>query len=137
MSDYIHIIYRLYNVHRYRLVVHLKKNHIIYEETKKEILILTPSAPLIVISVVKFWGQLKVAFFSESSIRFSNLQNKYSKSLSWTWNLNIIVYCYGRKIQISSSGFWFGISLMEVWQTHHTFWKKATFRSWFLLKNWF
>ena len=32
----------------------------------------------------------KGVFFSESVMRFSNLQNKYSKSLSWTWNLNFL-----------------------------------------------
>ena len=30
----------------------------------------------------------KGGFFSESAICFSNLQKKYSKKLSWTWNLN-------------------------------------------------
>ena len=36
--------------------------------------------------ITKF--SLKVAFFSESAMHFSNFQNKYSKSLSWEWNLN-------------------------------------------------
>ena len=30
----------------------------------------------------------KGSFFSESAMCLSNLQNKYYKSLSWTWNLN-------------------------------------------------
>ena len=36
----------------------------------------------------------KGGFFSESAIRFSNLQiskKKYSKKLSWTWNLKFQV----------------------------------------------
>ena len=46
-------------------------------------------------------SKLKVAFFSESVIRFSNLQKKYSKKLSWAWNLNfrpITVKCFWREI---------------------------------------
>ena len=45
----------------------------------------------------------KGVFFSESAIHFSNLQiskKKYSKKLSWTWNLNfppITLYCYRQK----------------------------------------
>ena len=38
---------------------------------------------------------LKVAFFSESAIRFSNLpifKKKYSKKLSSAWNLNFVFY---------------------------------------------
>ena len=31
----------------------------------------------------------KGGFFSESAIRFSNLQRKCSKNLSWTWNLKL------------------------------------------------
>ena len=30
----------------------------------------------------------KGGFFSESAMCFLHCQNKYSKSLSWTWNLN-------------------------------------------------
>ena len=34
-------------------------------------------------------GSIKGSFFSESAMCFSNLQNEYSKSLSWTWSLNL------------------------------------------------
>ena len=53
---------------------------------------------------------LKVAFFQKVRFGFLDLQifkKKYSKKLSWTWNLNfppIIVKCYWRDIKISSSG---------------------------------
>ena len=36
--------------------------------------------------VGKFFS--KGGFFSENAMCFSNLQKKYSKKLSWTWNLN-------------------------------------------------
>ena len=40
-----------------------------------------------------------MAFFSESAMCFSNLQNKYSKSLSWAWNLNKFFTVIGRKFK--------------------------------------
>ena len=46
---------------------------------------------------------IKGIFFSESAIHFLNLQTsrkKYSKKLSWTWNLKfppITALCYGRE----------------------------------------
>ena len=40
-------------------------------------------------------------FYSESAMRFSNLQSNYSKSISWAWNLNKL-FCFGREIWISS-----------------------------------
>ena len=64
----------------------------------------------------------KGGFFSESAIRFSDLQISkkiYSKKLSWAWNLNfppITLYC------------------LEIWKTNRTFWKKATF-SWIKLRE--
>ena len=39
------------------------------------------------------------SFYSESSIRFSNLQTKYSKLLSWAWNLNKLFTVFGGKFQ--------------------------------------
>ena len=42
---------------------------------------------------------IKCGFFSEISMRFSNLQNKYSKSLSWAWNLNKLFIVMGGKFK--------------------------------------
>ena len=39
------------------------------------------------------------SFYSESAMRFSNLQTKYSKSLSWAWNLNKLFTVFGGKFQ--------------------------------------
>ena len=41
------------------------------------------------LTFAQWWPEiLKGGFFSESTLLFSNFQNKYSKSLSWAWNLN-------------------------------------------------
>ena len=42
------------------------------------------------------WGLLKVAFFQKMRCV---LQNIYSKSLSWTWNLNKLFTVIGRKFK--------------------------------------
>ena len=72
----------------------------------------------------------KDGFFSEIAMCFSNLQKKYSNSLSWTWNLNFpsITVNNNFKFQAQDSNleyFYFGD--LEIWKTSHTFWKKATF----------
>ena len=62
---------------------------------------------------------------------FSNLQNKFSKSLSWAWNLNKL---FTVKLWAVISNFKFRIvvwnisSFFEIWQTHCTYWNEATFR---------
>ena len=41
------------------------------------------------LTFAQWWPETsKVGFFSESTLRFSNIQNKHSKSVSWAWNLN-------------------------------------------------
>ena len=57
--------------------------------------------------------QLKLPLFRKcnSCFKSPNLQNKYSKKLSWAWNLNL-----------------------EIWKTHCTFWEKAAFRV--IKRNW-
>ena len=79
----------------------------------------------------KVWkseGAIKGSFYSESAIRFSNLQKKYSKLLFWTWNLNLLFTVIGGKfkLQVQDSDLDF---FLEIWdlKTHRTFWKKATF----------
>ena len=62
----------------------------------------------------------KGSFFSESAICLSNLQEKYSKSLSWTWNLNFPPI-------IVNNLFKFKLRIV-IWKTHETFWKKINFR---------
>ena len=41
----------------------------------------------------------KGVFFSESAMCFSHCQNKYSKSLSWAWNLNKLFTVMGGKFK--------------------------------------
>ena len=48
---------------------------------------------------MEMFNLLKGGFFSESSIRFSNLQKKYSKLLSWAWNLNLLFTVIGEKFK--------------------------------------
>ena len=46
------------------------------------------------------WPDIKGFFFSESAIGFQISKKKYSKKLSWAWNLKfppITVLCYGRE----------------------------------------
>ena len=84
-----------------------------------------------ILKVSKIWSKIlciKGGFFSESAIRFSNLQiskkKNIPKKLSWTWNLNFppkTLYCYWRVIW----NIFFGD--LEIWKTNLTFWKKATF----------
>ena len=42
---------------------------------------------------------VKGDFFSESAMCFSHCQNKYSKSLSWAWNLNELFTVMGGKFK--------------------------------------
>ena len=47
----------------------------------------------------------KGGFFSESAIRFLHLQiskKKYSKKLSWAWNLNLLFTIIGRKFKFQA-----------------------------------
>ena len=84
---------------------------------------------------------LKVAFFSESEILFSNLQISkinYSKSLSWTWNLkfppitvNNLFKFQAHRIVIWNIFFWD----FEIWKMNRTFWKKATFNHYLALAD--
>ena len=75
---------------------------------------------------------LKVGFFSESAMCFSHCQNKYSKSLSWTWNLNFPPITVDNlfKFQAQDSDleylFWQCEKYGES-KIHRTFWKKSTF----------
>ena len=76
----------------------------------------------------------KGGFFSESEIRFSNLQIfkiNYSKSLSSTWNLKFPPITVNNlfKFQAQDSDLEFFFGDLEIWKTNHTFWNKATFRS--------
>ena len=41
----------------------------------------------------------KGSFYSESAMHFSNLQNKYSRSLYWAWNLNKLFTIFGGKFK--------------------------------------
>ena len=62
---------------------------------------------------------------------FSNLQiskKKYSKSLSWTWNVNFppITLNYKFKFQAQVSNLeYFCFGNLEIWKTNHSFWKKT------------
>ena len=75
----------------------------------------------------------KGGFFSESPMCFSNLQiskKNYSKSLSWTWNLNFPPITVNNKFKFQAQDsnleyFYFGD--LEIWKTNRTLWKKVTF----------
>ena len=62
---------------------------------------------------INCWITSKGVFFSESEICFSNLQKKYSKSLSWAWNLN-------KLFTVMSGNFKFQVqdSDLEIWKTN-------------------
>ena len=65
---------------------------------------------------------------------FSNLQIskwKYSKSLSWTWNLNFPPITVNNifKFQAQDSNLDFFFWDLEIWKMVRTFWKKVTFRT--------
>ena len=54
----------------------------------------------------------KGGFFSESEIRSSNLpifQKKYSKKLSWSWNLNKLFADMGGNFKVQAQDSFFGI----------------------------
>ena len=81
----------------------------------------------------------KGVFFSESAMCFSNLKKKYSKSLSWTWNLNFPPITVNNKFKFQAQDsnleyFYFGD--LEIRKTNRTFWKKANFRLFYALKIW-
>ena len=78
------------------------------------------------------FNQLKVAFFQKVRCVFQISKNKYSKSLSWTWNLNFLPITVNNKFKFQAQDrnleyVYFGD--LEIWKTNHTFWKKATFSS--------
>ena len=82
------------------------------------------------ISHTFFWKYLKVAFFQKVQFVFQISKPpkwKYSKLLSWAWNLNLLSSVIGGKFkfQVQDSDLDF---FLEIWKTHHTFWKKATSR---------
>ena len=68
---------------------------------------------------------LKVSFFRKCDVFFKS-PKKYSKLLSWVWNLKSC-----KVLLATNSNFQFRIVIwnifLEIWQTHRTFWKKATF----------
>ena len=78
--------------------------------------------------------KLKGGFYSESAIRFLDLQiskTKYSEKLSWAWNLNLLFTVFGGKFKFQAQDsfseyfFWrFG----DLKNASH-FLKKATFKS--------
>ena len=48
---------------------------------------------------------LKGGFYSESAIRFLDLQiskTKYSEKLSWAWNLNLLFTVFGGKFKFQA-----------------------------------
>ena len=49
-----------------------------------------------------FYKILKMFFFSESGMCSSNLQKTYSKSLSWTWNLNFPPITVNKKFKFQA-----------------------------------
>ena len=52
------------------------------------------------LTFAQWWPEIpKGVFFSESTLRSSNFQNKYSKSLSWAWNSNKLFTVMGRKFK--------------------------------------
>ena len=79
----------------------------------------------------------KSGFFSESAMCFLNLpitKKKYSKKLSWTWNLNFPPKTVNNKFKFQAQDSfleYFYFEDWEIWKTNHTFWKKATFSPYF------
>ena len=74
---------------------------------------------------------LKVAFFQKVWCVFQISKKNYSKSLSWTWNLNFPPITVNNKFKFQAQDsnmeyFYFGD--LEIWKTNRTFWKKDTFR---------
>ena len=76
---------------------------------------------------------IKVAFFQKVWFVFQISQfqkEKYSKFLSWPWNLNLLFIVIGGKFKFQAqdrSLEYFSFWNWEVWKTNHTFWIKATF----------
>ena len=65
------------------------------------------------LTFAQWWPEIhKGGFFSESMLRFSNFQNKYSKALSWAWNLSSFFTVMGGKfkfhVQDNDLEFFFG-----------------------------
>ena len=58
-----------------------------------------------------------------------NLKNMYSKSLSWSWNLNFPPVTVNNKFkfQAQDSNLEYFFLDLEIWKTNRTFWIKATF----------
>ena len=78
---------------------------------------------------------VKVAFFQKVWFIFqiSKSPKKYSKNLSWAWNLNlppITVKCFGRKFkfQVQDSFLEYFFGDLEIWKTNRALWKKNIFK---------
>ena len=78
--------------------------------------------------------RLKVAFIQKvwCVCQISKSPKKYSKSLSWTWNLNFPPITVNNKFKFQAQDsnleyFYFGD--LDIWKTNSTFWKKATFKN--------
>ena len=71
-----------------------------------------------------------------SFFKSPNLQNKkYSKKLSWAWNLNLLSTVIGGKLkfQVQDSFLeYFYLGDWEIWKTHRTFWKKNLWKKYFI-----
>ena len=71
---------------------------------------------------------LKVAFFRKCDVFFKspNLQKKYSKSLSWTWNLNFPPIRVNNKFKLQAQDSNLEYFDLEILKRNRTFWIKAT-----------
>ena len=74
--------------------------------------------------------KLKVALFQKVWHVFQiskSPKNKYSKSLSWIWNLNFLLITVNNKFKFQaqdSNMEYFYFEDLEIWKMIHTFWKK-------------
>ena len=84
--------------------------------------------------VIIMYISTKRSFYLESSIGFSNLQisKKYSKELSWAWNLNLLFTVIGGKFKFQVQEGDLEYFLQKIWKTHRTFEKKPPLKSKFL-----
>ena len=74
---------------------------------------------------VDFIYKVWFVFFKSPNLR----KMKYSRFLSWAWNLNFPPITVNNEFQAQDSNsehfsFW----NWEIWKRNHTFWKKVTFR---------
>ena len=68
------------------------------------------------------WGSidLKGGFYSESAIRFLDLQiskTKYSEKLSWAWNLNLLFTVFGGKFKFQTQDSFPEYFFLEIWRS--------------------